>query len=90
MLMRINPEGVHTPSPTYCHVVDDTSRGILHVAGQVGLSPDGKLVGADMASQLRQILANFDAILRASTLVQVARLFRPEVKIEIDAILHRE
>ncbi len=129
MLRRIDPPGVHAPAPTYCHVVEDTDRGIVYVAGQVGLGPDGKLVGADMASQVRQILANYDAILRAlsldrshfvkrtvfvtditeyftpavngaigayfgehrfaSTLVQVARLFAPEVKIEVEAMLHR-
>jgi|SRR5580658_8894779 2-iminobutanoate/2-iminopropanoate deaminase len=129
MLARINPEGVHAPAPSYCHVVEDTERGIVHVAGQVGLSPEGKLAGPDMASQLRQLLANFDAILRersldrshfvkrtvyvtdmdeyftpevsgqmsayfgasvfASTLVQVVRLFARDVKIEIEAVLHR-
>jgi 2-iminobutanoate/2-iminopropanoate deaminase len=48
--------------------VEDTDRGIVHVAGQVGLTPDGKLAGPDMASQLRQILANLDAILRELSL----------------------
>lgn len=129
MLNRINPAGVHAPAPSYCQVVEDVARGIVYVAGQVGLSPDGKLAGPDMASQLRQILANFDAILAelslsrsdfvkrtvyvtdideyftsavseqvaayfgetpfTSTLVQVVRLFAREVRIEIEAVLHR-
>jgi 2-iminobutanoate/2-iminopropanoate deaminase len=128
-LQRTNPAAIHAPAPTYCQIAEDTTRGIIHIAGQVGLSADGALAGADMASQLRQLLRNFDAILgelgldrgafikrtvfvtdmdeyltpavdaqlRAyfgekpcpSTLVGVTRLFRRDVKIEIDAVLHR-
>jgi 2-iminobutanoate/2-iminopropanoate deaminase len=68
MLERGNPKGIHAPAPTYCHVVDDRSRGIVYVAGQVGVLPDGKLAGPDMASQVRQVLANFDVILRELSL----------------------
>ena len=129
MLKRINPEGIHPPAPIYCHVVEDTTRGIVYIAGQVGFTRDGLLAGDDMASQLRQLLANFDVILEelslaradfvkrtvyvtdmdeyftpevralmsayfgatisCSSLAQVVRLFKPGVKIEIEAILHR-
>lgn len=129
MLRRLDPKTIHAPAPSYCQVLEDTERGIIYVAGQVGLAPDGTLVGTDMASQTRQVLANFDAILQAlgldrtaftkrtafvtnmaeyftegvdgaitayfspapcpSTLVGVSRLFREDVKIEIEAVLHR-
>ncbi|MGZ3418644.1 MAG: RidA family protein [Polyangiales bacterium] len=129
MLVRINPETIHAPAPSYCQVLEDRARGIVYVAGQVGFTPQGELAGRDMATQTRQALANFDAILAAlgldrtafarrtvfvtdmdeyfteavngaiteyfraapcpSTLVGVASLFRPEVKIEIEATLHR-
>ena len=58
-----NPPGVHAPAPSYAHVAEDTETGTIWVAGQVGLLPNGELAGPDMASQLRQIVANYDAIL---------------------------
>ena len=129
MLVRLNPPTIHAPAASYCQLTEDTALGIVYVAGQVGLDPKGELAGPAMAAQLRQVLANFDAILAelrldrgafarrvvyvtdmdeyftpdvsgqmtayfspapcASTLVGVARLFRPDVRIEVDAVLHR-
>jgi enamine deaminase RidA (YjgF/YER057c/UK114 family) len=63
MLTRINPPTIHAPAGSYCQVVEDERLGILYVAGQVGLRPDGTFAGPDMAAQVRQVLANFDAIL---------------------------
>jgi enamine deaminase RidA (YjgF/YER057c/UK114 family) len=41
--------------------------GFVHVAGQVGVGPDGKLVGpGDAEAQTRQVYANLDAVLRAA------------------------
>jgi len=130
MLRRLDPPGIRAPAPSYCQITEDTRLGIVYVAGQVGLTKDGAIAGPDMASQLRQVLANFDAILEElkldrtafarrgvfvtdmdeyfrdevngqmlayfgganrcpSTLVGVNALFRPEVKIEVEAVLHR-
>jgi enamine deaminase RidA (YjgF/YER057c/UK114 family) len=63
MLKRLNPSSIHAPAPSYCQVLEDADSGMIFVAGQVGLDPQGNLVGRDMASQLRQVLANLDAIL---------------------------
>lgn len=63
MLRRSNPRSVHAAAPSYAQVVEDTGTGTIFVAGQVGLTPEGVLAGADMASQTRQLLANVDAIL---------------------------
>lgn len=129
MLRRLDPPAIHRPASSYCQLTEDTNTGTIYVAGQVGLAPDGTLVGVDMASQLRQVLANFDAILRElgldraafarrsvfvtdmdeyftdavngqmtayfepnrcpSTLIGVSRLFMPDVKIEVEAVLVR-
>ena len=76
MPKRYQPVGVHPPTPTYCHITEDEQTGHIYVAGQVGLAPDGSLVGLDMAAQLRQILLNFDAILDTLQLPRTAFLKR--------------
>jgi 2-iminobutanoate/2-iminopropanoate deaminase len=73
---RYQPAGVHPPTPTYCHVIEDERSGLIYVSGQVGLTPEGALVGPDMASQLRQILLNYDAVLHALDLTRAAFLKR--------------
>lgn len=42
---------------------------MLYCSGQTGISPvDGELVGSDVASQARQVLANLSAVLEAAGL----------------------
>jgi enamine deaminase RidA (YjgF/YER057c/UK114 family) len=54
---RINPPGVHTPQANYVHV---TRLGnTLYISGQLGLDPDGNLVGpGDAAAQAEQCYRN--------------------------------
>jgi reactive intermediate/imine deaminase len=57
--------GVIDPLGPYSHAV--VVGGFVHVAGQVGVGPDGKLVGpGDAEAQTRQVYANLDAVLRAA------------------------
>jgi 2-iminobutanoate/2-iminopropanoate deaminase len=59
---RINPPGVHTPQANYSHV---TKLGnTLYISGQLGLDPDGNLVGAgDAAAQAEQCYRNIKTII---------------------------
>jgi 2-iminobutanoate/2-iminopropanoate deaminase len=40
--------------------------GILYTSGQVGLTPDGELVGDDIRMQTRQVLTNLSEVLKAA------------------------
>jgi enamine deaminase RidA (YjgF/YER057c/UK114 family) len=117
------------PGSGYSHAVVTSGR-LAFIAGQIGVDPDGQLVGpGDLAAQTRQALQNMQNILRslgagwsdvvrlgwyvtdianlqtirdirdgflrpalgeqpnpASTLVQVASLFRPEFLVEVEAV----
>ena len=58
---RINPPGVHTPQANYSHVtrVGDT----LYISGQLGLDPNGNLVGpGDAEAQAEQCYRNIKTI----------------------------
>lgn len=59
---RINPPGVHAPQANYVHV---TRLGnTLYISGQLGLDPDGNLVGpGDPAAQAEQCYRNIKTIL---------------------------
>jgi 2-iminobutanoate/2-iminopropanoate deaminase len=59
---RINPPGVHTPQANYVHV---TRLGnTLYISGQLGLDPDGNLVGpGDAAAQAEQCYRNIKTII---------------------------
>jgi enamine deaminase RidA (YjgF/YER057c/UK114 family) len=61
-LERINPKELSTPQ-TYSHVVK--AGNLLFIAGQVGISSDGKLKGPGMVEQLDQALSNLQAALRS-------------------------
>ncbi len=37
--------------------------GILYSSGQIGLKPDGELIGDDVSSQTKQVLENLKAVL---------------------------
>ncbi len=59
---RFNPPGVHTPQANYVHV---TRLGnTLYISGQLGLDPDGNLVGpGDAAAQAEQCYRNIKTII---------------------------
>lgn len=65
MLRRFNPEGVAPPLSNYSHaVVIPDGMKQLHVAGQIGITPDGAIPD-DVGEQARWCFANILAILAA-------------------------
>jgi len=77
-LRFLNPATLSKP-PTYSHVVEITGPGrIIYIAGQLGLDPSGKLVGApgDFRAQARQTFENLKLALAAvgATFDQVVKL----------------
>jgi 2-iminobutanoate/2-iminopropanoate deaminase len=63
-LQSIQPANLWDSSPyLFSQVVRvDAPRGLVFIAGQVALAPDGSLVGAgDVDAQLRQVFANLRA-----------------------------
>ncbi|MBM3481069.1 MAG: RidA family protein [Alphaproteobacteria bacterium] len=66
MVRYLNPASIAAPIGRYTHGVE-TSPGMrqLHVSGQVGLSPDGKLP-AGIADQAENVWRNIEAILAAA------------------------
>ncbi len=69
-LQRINPQGLSTPH-TYSHIVK--AGKLLFIAGQVGATADGKIVGPGMKEQTEQVLENLQAVLKSQGL-DVSRL----------------
>ena len=61
-LQRINPPLLSTPQ-TYTHIV--RAGTLLFISGQVGVKPDGTVVGPGMREQLEQVLANLDVALKS-------------------------
>jgi 2-iminobutanoate/2-iminopropanoate deaminase len=61
-LQKINPEGLSTPQ-AYTHVV--RAGKTLYIAGQVGATADGKVVGPGMPEQLDQVLRNLATALKS-------------------------
>jgi len=59
----IHPDGVGEPVGQYSHL--SRVDGLVFVAGQVGLGPDGILAGKDLGSQARQTFANVRTILES-------------------------
>ena len=62
-----NPESVSEPLGTYsqCCAIDASSR-LLHIAGQVGVNSNGKLVKGGVEAEAEQALRNIVAILEAN------------------------
>lgn len=60
-IRRWNPEGIAAPASRYAHavLVEGAARW-LHLAGQVGTHPDGR-VAEGLAAQLDACFANVDA-----------------------------
>lgn len=62
---RSNPEGLTNPS-FYHHVVRSESRYLIHISGQVGIDPEGHVVGADdFSAHVDQAYRNLDTALTA-------------------------
>ena len=61
-LERINPDGL-PKNPNITQVV--RAGKLLFISGQVGITPDGKIVGAGMKEQLDQALTNLATALRS-------------------------
>lgn len=61
------PTGIAPPIGAYSHGIEvPAGARTLHVAGQVGLRPDGSLAGPTLAEQGEQIFRNILAILAAA------------------------
>jgi enamine deaminase RidA (YjgF/YER057c/UK114 family) len=80
------------PGPGFAHAVTITGK-LAFVSGQVALDSDWYLVDASSVQVIRDVR---DEFIRgslggrpnpASTLVQVAALFRPELLVEVDAVV---
>ena len=62
----INPEGL-VRSAAYTQVVEVAGGSrMVYVAGQLGTTPDHKLVGADFRPQAEQVFANLEVALAAA------------------------
>jgi len=62
----INPEGL-VCSPAYTQVVEVTAASrTIYVSGQLGTTPDGKLVSRDFRAQAEQVFANLKAALASA------------------------
>ena len=92
----VNPESIHPPSG-YTHVVEVTAGRPVYIAGQIALDRTGALVGGgDVGAQARQVFDNLQAALASVgagfdqlvklTFVEVRRLARDDLLIEIEAV----
>lgn len=66
-LERINPPGLSSPiSTTYSHIVK--AGKLVFIAGQVGITPDGKIVSPGMKEQVEQVMKNLQTALASQGL----------------------
>ena len=61
-LRRINPDGL-LKTPNYTQIV--RTGKLLFIAGQLGITPDGKLVGPNMKEQVEQVLTNLETAIKS-------------------------
>ena len=64
-LQRVDPKGLSTPA-TYAHIVK--AGKMIFIAGQVGATADGKIVGPGMKEQTEQVLKNLQTALASQGL----------------------
>jgi enamine deaminase RidA (YjgF/YER057c/UK114 family) len=63
----LNPSSVATPLGTYSNAVKVKAGSLLYIAGQVGVDPQGNLVGpGDVGAQTQQVFRNIGAILESA------------------------
>ena len=61
---RIQPKGIHDPSPRYSHGIVTQPGKMLFIAGQTALDEKGNIVGhGDIEAQTAQVLKNLSAVL---------------------------
>ncbi|WVQ78241.1 hypothetical protein IAT38_000324 [Cryptococcus sp. DSM 104549] len=56
-------EGIAPPLPVFSPAI--LSNGFVYTSGQIGASPDGKLVEGPITNRVNQIMDNLDAVLKA-------------------------
>lgn len=61
-LQRINPDGL-LKTPNYTQIV--RAGKLLFIAGQLGITPDGKLVGPGMKEQVDRVLTNLETAIKS-------------------------
>jgi enamine deaminase RidA (YjgF/YER057c/UK114 family) len=74
---ELNPPSLHSPVGIgHNHVADLTSKGLVHIAGQFGIGPDGAVVSEDFVAQVELAFVNLGTALAAVGLdySNVARL----------------
>lgn len=73
VVVKINPEGLTQPT-TYSHIA--RAGKLIFIAGQLGRTADGKLVGPGMQEQLEQTLINLGIALKSqgATFANVTKL----------------
>ena len=59
----LNPPNAPKPLGAYSHAVKVSAGSLLYIAGQVGVDTDGKLAGADVGAQTRQVFQNLGHVL---------------------------
>jgi reactive intermediate/imine deaminase len=64
--ITLSVPAIAAPRGHYSHAVIAQGR-TLYVAGQVPIDADGDVVGADAATQARQVLSNLAAVLEAAS-----------------------
>jgi 2-iminobutanoate/2-iminopropanoate deaminase len=70
MIKAYNPPGMAAPVSRYSHCVEaPASARWLHVAGQVGIAPDGTMKQG-FAEQVAQCFANIDAALQGASMTK--------------------
>jgi 2-iminobutanoate/2-iminopropanoate deaminase len=64
--MKIKVETTDAPQAQGVLSQAIVSSGTIYVAGQIHMTPDGKLIEGSTEGKLRQIMQNIEAILRAA------------------------
>ena len=59
----LDPPNAPKPLGAYSHAVKVSAGSLLYIAGQVGVDTDGKLTGADVGAQTRQVFQNLGHVL---------------------------
>jgi len=76
MAEPVVPKGFGPPLGMYSHGMVARGGGLVIVAGQVGMTADGRVAGEDVVSQTKQALDNVRAVVEAAgcTMGDVVRL----------------
>jgi enamine deaminase RidA (YjgF/YER057c/UK114 family) len=61
----VNPPELH-PAPGFSHVALASGATVVHLAGQVALDPEFRIVGDDLFTQTVQAMRNVEQALRAA------------------------